>query len=105
MNDAVVWLIIAAFYAPLHFMGPVGVVILTTAVARDRRRLMRYILLECALSMLVAFILVIWLAVDNLKLAMLILFLSMLLPYLLFFMHRLALARKSHQNDEPSLDL
>jgi len=91
MSDAVVWLIIAAFYAPFHFMGPLGVVILTTPGDQIRRRLFRYVLVECALSMLVAFILVIWLAVDNLKLAMLILFLSMLLPYLLFIMHRMTL--------------
>ena len=91
MSDAVVWLIIAAFYAPFHFMGPVGVVVLTTPGAQDRRKLLRYILVECALTMLIAFILVIWLAVDNLKLAMLIMFLSMLLPYWGGMMHRMTL--------------
>jgi len=88
VNDAVVWLIIAAFYAPLHYGGPVGVAILTTPTADLRRRLIRYLLIECSLSMLFAFVLVVWLAEDKLGIAMLILLLSMLLPYLSLWAHR-----------------
>ena len=88
MTDATVWLIIAAFYAPLHYGGPVGVVILTTPTADLRQRLLRYILIECSLSMLLAFALVIWLVENNIGIAMLILLLSMLLPYLSLWAHR-----------------
>ena len=89
MNDAVVWLIIAAFYAPLHYGGPIGVAILTTPSLALRHRLVRYMLIECSLSMLLAFALVIWLVKDQLGLAMLILLLSMLVPYLSLLAHRL----------------
>jgi ABC-type methionine transport system permease subunit len=87
MNEVVVWLIIAAFYAPLHFGGPLGVVILIERDVRLRRRMIRYMLLDCALSMLTAFTLVIWLAGNTLGLAMAIMLLSMLVPYLLMFIH------------------
>jgi hypothetical protein len=87
MNDAIVWLIIAVFYAPLHFGGPLGVSIIIEQDADRRRRMVRYMLVDCSLSMLVAFGLVIWLATDNLGAAMAILFLSMLVPYLLLYLH------------------
>lgn len=85
------WLIIVAFYLPLHFLGPVGVVVLTIPVAGNRHRLIRYVLVECMVFMLAAFALVIWLAADNLQMAMLILFLSMLLPYFFILLHRMLL--------------
>lgn len=93
MNDAIVWLIIAAFYAPLHYGGPVGVLILTTPTADQRQRLLRYMLIECSLSMLLAFVLVIWLVENNIGIAMLILLLSMLLPYLFLWAHRASSGR------------
>ncbi len=88
MNDAVVWLIIAAFYAPLHYGGPIGVAILTTPSSHLRHRLIRYMVIECSLTMLLAFVLVIWLVEDRLGMAMLILLLSMLVPYLSLWAHR-----------------
>jgi len=93
VNEAIVWLIIAAFYAPLHYGGPVGVAILITPTADIRQRLLRYMLIECSLSMLLAFVLVIWMAEDNLGVAMLILLLSMLLPYLSLWVHRVMSGR------------
>jgi hypothetical protein len=94
MDEVIVWLIIAAFYAPLHYGGPVGVAILTTPAVALRRRLVRYILIECSLTMVLAFTLVIWQAGDNLDIAMLILLLSMVLPYLSLWIHRLMSADK-----------
>lgn len=88
MNEGIFWLIIAAFYAPLHFMGPVGVVILTTSKEQLRRRLLRYMLIDCSVSMAIAFLLVIWLSDDRLGMAMAILLVSMLVPYLLLYLHR-----------------
>lgn len=87
MEQALVWLIIAVFYAPLHFGGPVGVVILIEREALVRRRMIRNMLLDCSLSMLTAFVLAIWLAKDNLGIAMAIVFFSMLVPYLLLYVH------------------
>lgn len=98
MNEAVVWLIIAAFYAPLHFMGPIGVVILITADPAVRPRLVRYMLIDCCLTMLIAFALVIWLAEERLGSAMVILLVSMLVPYLLLMIHRQMLKQQSVTN-------
>lgn len=88
MNGMITWFIIAVFYAPLHFAGPVGVVIVTTAASPFRTRLIRYIVLECAASMVIAFMLVIWLVQERLGLAMLILLLSMFVPYLTLYLHK-----------------
>lgn len=88
MDEAIVWLIIALFYAPLHYGGPIGVAILTSPSARLRQRLVRYMLIECSITMLIAFALVIWQVNDNLGIAMLILLLSMLVPYLSLWAHR-----------------
>ena len=88
MSEAVVWLIIAAFYAPLHFGGPVGLAILTSQGASLRRRMVRYMLIDSALSMLIAFVVVIWLTRNNLQLAMMVLLLSMLVPYVMLLLHR-----------------
>jgi hypothetical protein len=98
MNEAIVWLIIAAFYAPLHFMGPIGVVILITTDSAARQRLLRYMLIDCCLTMLIAFVLAIWLAEDRLGSAMVILLTSMLAPYLLLIIHRQMLKQHSATN-------
>ena len=88
MSEAVVWLIIAAFYAPLHFVGPVGLAILTSQGASLRQRMVRHMLIDSALSMLIAFVVVIWLARNNLQLAMMVLLISMLVPYVMLLLHR-----------------
>lgn len=88
MDEAIVWLIIALFYAPLHYGGPIGVAILTSPSDELRRRLVRYMLIECSITMLIAFALVIWQVKANLGIAMLILLLSMLLPYMSLWAHR-----------------
>lgn len=88
MDDVIVWIIIAAFYAPLHFAAPVGLVILTVPDPQGRRRLIRVALIESAVSMMIAFALVIWLAQKQMGLAMAILFFSMLVPFVLLWVHR-----------------
>lgn len=88
MDSFITWIIIAAFYAPLHFAGPVGAVLLTTPASKKRTRLIRYVIIESAVSMLLAFALVIWLVADSLGIAMLILILSMFIPYLFLFLHK-----------------
>lgn len=93
MDDVIVWIIIAAFYAPLHYIGPLGLVVLTVPDSSQRKQLIRYALIESTISMLLAFALVIWLARSEMFMAMIILMLSMLVPYPILLLQRRALMR------------
>lgn len=82
MDTTVTWLIIALFYAPLHYLVPLLVILLRSS-GRMRRPAMIATLLDCTLSMAVSFGLVIWLVgQDRLTIAMMLLLASMALPYL-----------------------
>lgn len=82
MSDTLVWIIAIAFYAPFHYLGPLLVSLLTGAESQSqRKRLIINILIDCTLSMFVAFTLAIWLFTNNLQLAMFILIVSMFVPY------------------------
>lgn len=82
MNDPVIWIIIALFYVPLHYLAPVLVVVMRSPDAERRQRL-KQILIECSLSMLAGFALVIWLVQSaRITTAMLVLLLSLGLPYI-----------------------
>ena len=83
MSDTLVWIVAIAFYAPFHYLGPLLVSLLTGAESQSqRKRLIINILVDCTLSMFVAFALAIWLFQNNLNIAMLILIVSMFVPYL-----------------------
>lgn len=90
MNDVIAWIIIAAFYAPLHFLLPVLVLFITGQEAQDtRRRLIRNALIDSGVSMAVAFAVVIMLAHSGRMLpAMLILLVSMGFPFIRIWRHR-----------------
>ena len=90
MDDVIVWIIIAAFYAPLHYLIPVLVLFITgTEADQVRRHLIRRALIDSSLSMLVAFALVIWLTGrQQLSAAMAVLFVSMLYPFARIWLHR-----------------
>ena len=93
MDTTIVWLIIALFYAPLHYLLPLLVVVMTgreEGAARKRRLVATGI--DCTLSMVIAFAVVIWLAADRLQLAMFVLLLSMAAPYLRVWLHHRAAA-------------
>jgi hypothetical protein len=93
MDATVVWLIIALFYAPLHYLLPMLVVVMTgveEGEARKRRLIATAI--DCTLSMVIAFVVVIWLAADRLQVAMFVLLLSMATPYLRIWLHHRAAA-------------
>ncbi len=93
MDTTIVWLIIALFYAPLHYLLPLLVVVMTgreEGEARKRRLVATAI--DCSLSMVIAFAVVIWLAADRLQLAMVVLLLSMATPYLRIWLHHRAAA-------------
>jgi hypothetical protein len=81
MDTTVTWIIIALFYAPLHYLVPALVVLIRSSDA-ERRANLRRALLDCTLSMGVSFALVIWLvSQQRITAAMLVLLLSMALPY------------------------
>jgi hypothetical protein len=93
MDATVVWMIVALFYAPLHYLLPMLVVVMTGSEegeARERRLVATAI--DCTLSMLIAFVVVIWLAGDRLQIAMFVLLLSMATPYLRIWLHHRAAA-------------
>ena len=82
MHEPLTWLIIAVFYAPLHFVLPTLFVLLTGEEDEEgRRRLRRRTHVDCAVTMLVALPGCYALAQWSVTLAMLVLFLSMFVPY------------------------
>lgn len=81
MDNVIVWIIIAAFYAPLHFIPPILLVVFKSPV-EQRRSSMMHSAIDCAVSMLLAFGLVFYFGVDQIMLAMVILLLALLLPYI-----------------------
>ena len=90
MDDVIVWTIIIAFYAPLHYLLPILVLFISGNESEPvRRRLIRGAVLDATLSMVAAFALVIYLAQQqHLSAAMLTLLLSMLVPFLRIWRHR-----------------
>lgn len=90
MDDIVVWIIIAGFYAPLHYLLPVLVLFITGRESEaSRRRMIRRALLDSTLSMIAAFAVVIYLVSrGQMSLAMLILLTSMGFPFIRIWQHR-----------------
>jgi hypothetical protein len=83
MNDTVFWIIIALFYLPLHYAIPlVAIFFMHSDDPVRRKQRMIATAIDCTLSATIAFALAIWLATDQLQMAMLILVLSMALPYI-----------------------
>lgn len=94
MDDIIVWIIIAAFYAPLHYLLPVLVLFITGSEPEAaRRRLIRGAVLDSTSSMLVAFAIAIALVRQGgMSLAMLLLLLSMGFPFVRIWRHRREIA-------------
>jgi hypothetical protein len=90
MDDWIVWAIIIAFYAPLHFLMPVLLLFITGSESDEARRgLIRRALIDSGWSMALAFVIVIYLAREgSLSLAMLVMLLSMGLPFVRIWQHR-----------------
>lgn len=82
MNDLTAWLIALAFYAPIHFLGPVLVALLTGPETPERRRaLLNGIFIDCGVSMLIAFALAIPLFEHRPGYAAAVLLAAMTAPY------------------------
>ena len=90
MDNLVVWLIIIAFYAPLHYLLPVVFLFITGRESEAlRQRLIRRALIDSTLSLVGAFVIVIYLAEQRMmSTAMLILLLSMPYPFIGIWRHR-----------------
>lgn len=94
MDDPITWIIIIGFYAPLHYLLPLLVLFLTGSEPPPvRRRMMRSVLIYSSLSLVLAFAVVIALAQQGRILpAMLLLMLSMAVPFIGLWRRRRALA-------------
>ncbi len=90
MNDITIWIIIAVFYAPLHFMLPVlFLFIVGDETETVRRKLVRGVIIDAAASMLIAFAIAITLAnFDLLALSIIILVLFMATPFIRIIRYR-----------------
>lgn len=82
MDDWIVWIIIIAFYAPLHYLLPVLILFITGKESEEQRKqLIRSALIDSTISMVVAFCIVILLANAGWMLvAMLFMLISMFYP-------------------------
>ncbi len=90
MDDPVIWIIIIAFYAPLHFMLPVLFLFIVGGETETvRKQLIRRALIDAALSMVVAFSIAILLVNNNqIGFAMVVLILFMLAPFIRIIRNR-----------------
>jgi len=97
MDDAIVWIIIIAFYAPLHYLLPVLFLFVTgKETEAARKRLIFRALVDSTWSMIAAFIVIIYLAGRNqLPAAMFVMLLSMGLPFVRIWSHRRELAAET----------
>ncbi len=88
MDAWLVWLIIALFYAPLHYLLPLLIVVMTgSEEGPARRQRLVATAIDCTVSMAIAFTVVLALAADRLQLAMFVLLASMAAPYLRIWLH------------------
>ena len=81
MDNTIVWIIIIGFYAPLHYMPPILLVLFKTS-EENRQAELKGALIDCTLSMALAFVLVYLVGLDNMLLAMMILLVALFLPYI-----------------------
>jgi hypothetical protein len=90
MDDPVIWIIIIAFYAPLHFMLPVLFLFIVGGETETvRKQLIRRALIDAALSMVVAFSIAVLLVNNNqIGFAMVVLILFMLAPFIRIIKNR-----------------
>ena len=90
MDSLIVWLIIIAFYAPLHYLLPLMFLFITGRESEAvRRRLIGRALIDSTLSLVGAIAIVIYLVGQGtISLAMLILLLSMPYPFIGIWRHR-----------------
>lgn len=100
MLEPLTWVIFVVGYAPLHFLAPVMLALFTgTETPDQRRRLLKGVVIDCSLSMGVAFLVAIWLAGEHLQAAMLVLLIALCVPYTYLWIHRRRLATRWFPDD------
>lgn len=106
MEDPVIWIIIAAFYAPLHFMLPVlFLFIVGDETEAVRMQLIRRALIDAALSMVVAFAIAIMLVnYSQIALAMVVLVLFMFVPFIRILRNRRVIKKSGLTSIRKNLD-
>ena len=94
MDDAIIWIIIIGFYAPLHYLLPVLILFITGQEDEVvRKQLIRGAVIDSTVSMTLAFVIVISLANSGyLMPAMGVLLLSMFYPFVRILRHRRTIA-------------
>jgi hypothetical protein len=97
MNDIIIWIIIIAFYAPLHYMLPVLFLFITGQENEDTRKaLVHRALIDSTLSMLLAFAIAIVLTITgHVTWSMLVLLISMPTPFIRITRHRKEISGES----------
>jgi uncharacterized membrane protein YesL len=93
VEDPIIWIIIIAFYAPLHFMLPVLFLFIVGDEAETiRKQMIRNAVIDAGISMVVAFALAILLVnYAQMALAMVVLILFMLTPFIRIIRNRRAM--------------
>ena len=81
MEDTIIWIIIIGFYAPLHYLPPLLMVLFKTT-DENRAKMLWNTVIDCTVSMALAFGLVAAIGLENILLAMFILLLAIFLPYI-----------------------
>jgi hypothetical protein len=81
MDDIIVWTIIIGFYAPLHYIPPILMILFKTP-EDQRKKALTGAIIDCSLSMGLAFMLVYLVGMDNMLTAMAILLMALFLPYI-----------------------
>ena len=90
MDDITIWIIIIAFYAPLHYMLPLLILFITGTESDEvRKALIRRALIDSTISMFLAFLIAIVLVKKGFMIwAMLVLLVSMPVPFVRIIQHR-----------------
>jgi len=89
MDSIIVWAIIALFYAPLHYLLPMLIVFFrNTDDAELRKQRLVATAIDCTISMVAAFAIVIYLSSQNMLMAMVVLLISMFTPYVRLVLRR-----------------
>lgn len=97
MDNIIVWGIIIGFYAPLHYIPPILMILLKTR-EETRKFCLQRALVDCTISMLLAFGMVYLVGLDNMLLAMAILLAALLMPYI-----RVVKVVLQNRNPDPAL--
>lgn len=88
MDSFIVWLIIALFFAPLHYLIPILVVVLNLKHPDEKSHAVKTTIIDCTISMLIGFGAIFLFFMDDLEIAILILLLAFISPYIWIFLIR-----------------